>query len=318
MGRFFVLHPLPTDYSVFGLAYLRSLTTSYAPFFFPSLTPFLCFGPPRPQGITIITLTLVYLHDHLYAFTSAAASVITVHDYLPPPCTRLVLLCTITCSAGELPVGLIYCFGAWSAWPSCRDKVDQTDVFYQLGRYLHAGFCPERAARRPTLRIHRLIRIYKSTNKADGQRFLLSIPPWPQVVHISTASPAVTRQAPHKPQRLAEYSKEVISRRTSDDDSRLLSRTPSSAVKRFLWRRQIWFESTFALSMLEPWEKILISESSCSAADAEELALIFVWSLFITGAVRYLPNHISTMSKRASFYITGTSNSTLPIVPIEL
>ncbi|CEL51978.1 hypothetical protein RSOLAG1IB_00515 [Rhizoctonia solani AG-1 IB] len=86
-----------------------------------------------------------------------------------------------------------------------------------------------------------------------------------------------------------------------------LSRTPSSVVKRFLWRRQIWFESTFALSMLEPWEKMLIMS-----------VLVFIGSLFITGAFRYLPNHILTMTKRASFYITGSSNNTLPIVPIEL
>ncbi|KAH7340697.1 hypothetical protein B0J17DRAFT_652436 [Rhizoctonia solani] len=83
-----------------------------------------------------------------------------------------------------------------------------------------------------------------------------------------------------------------------------LSRTPSSAVKRFLWRRQIWFESTFALSMLEPWEKMLIMG-----------VLLFLWSLFLTGAVRYLPNHILRVSTRASYYLTGSSH---PALPIEL
>ncbi|CAE7067242.1 unnamed protein product [Rhizoctonia solani] len=81
-----------------------------------------------------------------------------------------------------------------------------------------------------------------------------------------------------------------------------LSRRPSSVVKRFLWRRQIWFESTFALSMLEPWEKILIMG-----------VLLLLSSLFVTGAVRYLPNHVSIVAARASFYITGSSNPTLPI-----
>ncbi|KAL5635729.1 hypothetical protein ACGC1H_004517 [Rhizoctonia solani] len=81
-----------------------------------------------------------------------------------------------------------------------------------------------------------------------------------------------------------------------------LSRTPSSAVKRFLWRRQIWFESTFALSMLEPWEKMLIVG-----------VMLFVSSLCITSAIRYLPNHVSIMVTRACFYLTGSSNSTLPI-----
>ena len=35
-------------------------------------------------------------------------------------------------------------------------------------------------------------------------------------------------------------------------------RPPKSALGAFLWRRQIWFEATFALSMLEPWEKLLV------------------------------------------------------------
>jgi hypothetical protein len=32
-------------------------------------------------------------------------------------------------------------------------------------------------------------------------------------------------------------------------------------LKILLWRWRMWFESTFVLSMLEPWEKILIGES---------------------------------------------------------
>ncbi|KAG8678495.1 hypothetical protein FRC09_019790 [Ceratobasidium sp. 395] len=75
-----------------------------------------------------------------------------------------------------------------------------------------------------------------------------------------------------------------------------LSRTPSSAIKRFLWRRQIWFESTFALSMLEPWEKILIMG-----------VIFFTSALFVMGAVRYLPGHVTIISKRALFYLHGTT-----------
>lgn len=33
---------------------------------------------------------------------------------------------------------------------------------------------------------------------------------------------------------------------------------PDSAIAQFFWRRRMWFESTFVLSMLEPWEKILL------------------------------------------------------------
>jgi len=41
------------------------------------------------------------------------------------------------------------------------------------------------------------------------------------------------------------------------------TRPPSkdaSSLRIFLWRRRMWFESTFVLSMLEPWEKVLLRE----------------------------------------------------------
>lgn len=37
---------------------------------------------------------------------------------------------------------------------------------------------------------------------------------------------------------------------------------PKSAVRAFFWRRRVLFESTFAFTMLEPWEKILLRMSS--------------------------------------------------------
>ncbi|KAF7307263.1 Fip1 domain-containing protein [Mycena indigotica] len=36
------------------------------------------------------------------------------------------------------------------------------------------------------------------------------------------------------------------------------TRRPESPIAVFFWRRRMWFESTFVLSMLEPWEKILL------------------------------------------------------------
>jgi hypothetical protein len=40
------------------------------------------------------------------------------------------------------------------------------------------------------------------------------------------------------------------------------TRRPSSKLGVFLWRRRMWFESTFVLSMLEPWEKFLMCSLS--------------------------------------------------------
>jgi hypothetical protein len=76
-------------------------------------------------------------------------------------------------------------------------------------------------------------------------------------------------------------------------------------------------QDRFFLSLLLTGEFIFFCRGCVSVALAVSV-LVFIGSLFITGAFRYLPNHILTMTKRASFYITGSSNNTLPIVPIEL
>ncbi|KAF9791878.1 hypothetical protein BJ322DRAFT_1026029 [Thelephora terrestris] len=39
-------------------------------------------------------------------------------------------------------------------------------------------------------------------------------------------------------------------------------RPPTSAFGAFVWRCRMWFECTFAFTMLEPWEKILCGESA--------------------------------------------------------
>ena len=42
-------------------------------------------------------------------------------------------------------------------------------------------------------------------------------------------------------------------------------RPPESSLGAFLWRRRLWFETTFALSMLQPWEKLVLREYSSRA-----------------------------------------------------
>ena len=44
-------------------------------------------------------------------------------------------------------------------------------------------------------------------------------------------------------------------------DLSLVYRPPNTPFKRFIWRWRMLFESTFALSMFEGWEKILIGTS---------------------------------------------------------
>lgn len=44
-------------------------------------------------------------------------------------------------------------------------------------------------------------------------------------------------------------------------DHSFTRRPTSSNLAQFFWRKRMWFESTFVLSMLEPWEKILLRQS---------------------------------------------------------
>ncbi|KAG8859884.1 hypothetical protein FRB91_006007 [Serendipita sp. 411] len=64
---------------------------------------------------------------------------------------------------------------------------------------------------------------------------------------------------------------------------------PQSSFSKFLWRKKMWVEATFALSMLERWEKILV-----------------VCLLFVAGSTIYLPQHLLFLTRRARFYLLGS------------
>ncbi|EDQ99856.1 uncharacterized protein LACBIDRAFT_315191 [Laccaria bicolor S238N-H82] len=72
------------------------------------------------------------------------------------------------------------------------------------------------------------------------------------------------------------------------------TRRPSSKLGVFLWRRRMWFESTFVLSMLEPWEKFLMLTI---------FTVLFI--LVVTGLFKYLPHHLVIMRGRAMYYLWG-------------
>ncbi|KIM24992.1 hypothetical protein M408DRAFT_331465 [Serendipita vermifera MAFF 305830] len=69
---------------------------------------------------------------------------------------------------------------------------------------------------------------------------------------------------------------------------------PKSGLGKLLWRKKMWVESTFALTMLERWEKILVAG-----------LVLFVWLLFIAGATSYLPQHLKFLTRRARYYLLG-------------
>ncbi|KXN80960.1 hypothetical protein AN958_06551 [Leucoagaricus sp. SymC.cos] len=62
----------------------------------------------------------------------------------------------------------------------------------------------------------------------------------------------------------------------------------------FLWRLQLWFECTFGLTVMEPWERMVV------------LTLFAAVSLLVcTGLVRYFPEKISGLQRRTMYYLWG-------------
>jgi hypothetical protein len=54
-------------------------------------------------------------------------------------------------------------------------------------------------------------------------------------------------------------------------DFSLVYKPPRSATRRFFWKWRIMFEATFALTMLEGWEKFIIGAFSPSLDDVQSL-----------------------------------------------
>ncbi|KAF6752824.1 hypothetical protein DFP72DRAFT_1046979 [Ephemerocybe angulata] len=72
------------------------------------------------------------------------------------------------------------------------------------------------------------------------------------------------------------------------------TRKPSGTLARYVWKWRMWFEATFVLSMLEPWEKIML------------VTIFLVVSFFFTSAIiKYLPKHLTIMKRRATYYLIG-------------
>ncbi|KAK0213093.1 hypothetical protein DFS33DRAFT_1377554 [Desarmillaria ectypa] len=72
------------------------------------------------------------------------------------------------------------------------------------------------------------------------------------------------------------------------------TRPPKSKVALLFWRWRMWFESTFVLSMLEPWEKIML------------LTILFICSSFVLSAFfKYIRQDIGRIQQHAMYYLFG-------------
>jgi hypothetical protein len=73
----------------------------------------------------------------------------------------------------------------------------------------------------------------------------------------------------------------------------------------------MWFESTFVLSMLEPWEKILLSSSQPLLVHffGTNVLLVTIFAglfmLVFSGIIMYMPHHLVVMQRRAVYYLWG-------------
>ena len=129
----------------------------------------------------------------------------------------------------------------------------------------------------------------------------------------------------------------MSTRKTASWNGHLNTR-PRSPVAAILWRGRIWVETTFAMSMMEPWEKLLIRmypiapSRLLNETRSHSYVVLFLLAMytcrFLTGIgekiqpktviicvvtttfcmaaiVSYLPHHISLMHQRALFYLSG-------------
>ncbi|KAI0780342.1 hypothetical protein BD413DRAFT_607668 [Trametes elegans] len=74
-------------------------------------------------------------------------------------------------------------------------------------------------------------------------------------------------------------------------------RPPKNALGAFLWRRRFWLETTSGLSLLEPWEKILV------------LAIFYLLlTLVFTGLYKFVPQQAPLLYHRLLYYFFGNDD----------
>ncbi|XP_006457474.1 hypothetical protein AGABI2DRAFT_56735, partial [Agaricus bisporus var. bisporus H97] len=61
-----------------------------------------------------------------------------------------------------------------------------------------------------------------------------------------------------------------------------------------VWRLQLWFECTFGLTVMEPWERMVVLTF---------FAVVFL--LVFTGLVRYFPEKLVGLQRRTVYYLWG-------------
>lgn len=87
---------------------------------------------------------------------------------------------------------------------------------------------------------------------------------------------------------------------------------PKNPTVAFLWRRRIWLETTFGLSVLEPWEKLflcayfmlhLITNLTTLLSPVAVFYILLI--LVLTGILKYFPLQLVHFQNRMVYYFVG-------------
>lgn len=77
------------------------------------------------------------------------------------------------------------------------------------------------------------------------------------------------------------------------------------------WRLQLWFECTFGLTVMEPWERMVVRAFCFSLSGPFPNFFILVTffavvsSLVCTGLVRFFPQKLVGLQRRTVYYLWG-------------
>ncbi|EAU86734.1 hypothetical protein CC1G_06495 [Coprinopsis cinerea okayama7 len=77
-------------------------------------------------------------------------------------------------------------------------------------------------------------------------------------------------------------------------DLRYARRPESGKLAVYLWRWRMWFEGTFALTVMETWERWLVISIFATLC-----------ALVLTFLIKFLPHNLLSMQKRAIYYLWG-------------
>ncbi|KAL5505005.1 hypothetical protein ACEPAH_7668 [Sanghuangporus vaninii] len=79
-----------------------------------------------------------------------------------------------------------------------------------------------------------------------------------------------------------------------EEKKKKMYKQPDQPLAALLWRLSLWISVTFGLSVMEPWEKLLVV-----------IVVALILGLIGLGFVRFIPQFISLSLARTRYYLLG-------------